>query len=168
MADQSQEVPINSEVPQKRPLKILHIEDSPVIRQIIKEELGRFPKDVSEIVPFSSVEEAREYLNTPGVEPPDAIVSDLVLGVGKENPIKFASEMAKKEKWRKIPFVILSATPSLLRHAPKIDEGLITDVLEKDSGRPLDLVEALRYIKDNMTPGVGEITLMHFKKRKKA
>lgn len=92
----SSETPKSPEI-EKKPLRIIHIEDGKQLRDLIGWELKKFPA-VELIASFPSAEEARDYLmklRSEKQELPDGIVSDNNLGIGKATGIQFAEDLKK-------------------------------------------------------------------------
>lgn len=109
MNGSSSETPKSPEI-EKKPLRIIYIEDQEVLRNFIKEEFKKFSKDVSIISSFSKAEEAMEYLMKLGNESPglpDAIVTDNDLGLGTITGIQFAKNL--KQHGFEIPVVLLTS-----------------------------------------------------------
>ena len=108
MNDLSRETPINPEL-EKKPIRIIHIEDNEQLRDLIGMELKKFPADIELVASFSSTEEAEEYLmrlRNEKKDLPDAIVSDNNLGGGRTTGIQFAKDL--KEQGFEIPVVLFT------------------------------------------------------------
>lgn len=102
----SLEAPESPEI-EKRPLRIIYIEDQEEFRTFIGSELKKFPADVEFVVSFSSTEEAEDYLiklRKEKGELPDMIVSDDNLGRGKRKGLDFAKYL--KEQGFETPFIL--------------------------------------------------------------
>ena len=99
----------------KKPLRIIHIEDDEEMRGLIEEEVKKFP-DVEFIASFPSTKEAKDYLlklRSENKELPDGIVSDNDLGFGKTTGIQFAKEL--KKLGFEIPVVLFTGYAKELR-----------------------------------------------------
>lgn len=106
MNDFSSETPKNPEI-EKKPLRIIYIEDDNLFRDFIKEKFEEFPADVKLVKSFLSTEEAEKYLiklKEENEELPDMIISDNSLGRGKRKGLDFAKYL--KEQRFEIPFVL--------------------------------------------------------------
>lgn len=129
----SPETPKSQEI-EKKPIRIIYIEDNEEFRDFINEEFKKFPADVELVASFSSTEEAKEYLMRLRDEKkdlPDMIVSDNSLGAGKATGIQFAKDL--KKQGFEIPFVLFTNDVKAFRgfSATDINKMGLTRVVDK-------------------------------------
>ena len=141
----------NPEHGDKKPLRIIHIEDQEEMRDLIGRKLRKFP-DVELVASFSSTEEAKDYLmklKNENKELPDGIVSDDNLGLGKATGIQFAKDL--RELGFKIPVVLFTGDAQELKSGipqEQFSQFGLKDIVDKYSRKPIeDLVGILKSIK---------------------
>jgi len=140
MNDFSSETPKSLEI-EKKPLRIIHIEDTEVMIDLIKRVFKKFPADVELVASFFSTEEAEEYLirlKNANKDLPDMIVSDNNLGAAKRSGVQFSMDL--REQGFEIPVVLLTSDTEQFRSLSEksLNAMGLTKVLDK-----LNLTESL-------------------------
>lgn len=149
MNDFSSETPKSPEI-EKKPLRIIHIEDQEQFRDLFGSELKKFP-DVELVVSFGSTEEAKDYLmklRSEKQDLPDAIVSDNNLGIGKVTGMQFANDL--KQQGFEIPVVLFTSDVERFKRISEEDLkgiGLKSMVDKSDFKATRNLVGILKSIK---------------------
>lgn len=114
MNDLSRETPKSPEL-EKKPIRIIYIEDQKDFRELIEAQLKKFPADVELVASFPSAEEAGKYLmglQDEKKDLPDVIVSDNNLGDGKATGVEFAKDL--KKQGFEIPVVLFTGSEKYL------------------------------------------------------
>ena len=150
MAELQDEQPKNPEQRNRKPLRIIHIEDQKQFRDLIGMELKKFT-DIELVASFGSTEEAEEYLirlKNEKKDLPDMIVSDNSLGVGQRRGMQFAKDI--KKLGFEIPVVLFTSDAEQFKHFSQEQlEGIgLKSVVDKSGFESTgDLVSILESIK---------------------
>lgn len=148
MNDLSRETPESPEL-EKKPIRIIYIEDQKDFRELTEVELKKFPANVELIASFGSTEEASKYLmglQDEEKDLPDVIVSDENLGDGKATGVQFATDL--KKQGFEIPVVLFTGYAQEFKSLSKeyLDGIGVKSVVDKSESAK-GLVVVLKSIK---------------------
>jgi len=117
--------------------KILIVDDSREIRQLVKVTLG------SEEFLVLEAESGEDGIEIAGKEIPDLIIMDIIFP-GQMNGLEAIKEIKKNEQNKKCPIIILSGSGESLNEQSGLDAGAVNYFHKPFS--PLDLIDKIEEI----------------------